>query len=772
MSTSSLACALLGLAVGSCMVYTANAEVYGGCAASGAEGLLLPPFPYDADYGMCPRGYYCPNSDPNNRSTYPAICPPTQACLAKRSKFEYCDQQGVFEPIVCPEGQYCPTGHERFVCPQGYRCPFGTTKPIKCNALSYCPEGSYTELFLGAILIIVLVDALVVAFYFGVRWWLSSASHLDESCAVTGDAAVVAAQYIRKAMGTPRPVSISFDNLVVRLPDNHATAPGKVLLQGVSGQLCPGEVTAIMGPSGCGKTVLFTTILGKQPNDWNVEGKLSACGHSSLAGLRGMIGFVAQEDVLRADMTVHENIRYGSEIRLPAEWSPEDRLTIRSAVIRALGLEGCRDVLIGDELTRGVSGGQRKRCSVGVELASGPVAVFLDEPTTGLDASTALELVQLLKTIAREAQIPIAMVVHQPRVEIWDALDNLLLLAPGGRTAFSGRREDASAFLTEFAPEAKWDEGNPSDTAIDIITARGAELADAWERTQGHGGSGPVADPERAELPERRLASPFKQARMAHWRAVLGQLRTTRVVMLDILLGMVGAVLPTTAAINSPFRGQLQGPYVLMSPRTHVEHVSMLVMLWGIALACCLAPAGVRALGRVRSMYWRETAAGHSRVAYYIGASSAELYRVVLTILHFATVVYVMWRPNASFGELLGVLVLYGITADGQAIMLSAIISPTLAPLLAAVIAVFTSLLNGFPQIPAVSQFAYSFVLTERLYAEDMEDVEHVFRTEFVLFGYDIYRPGYDYGLVFGEMALFRLLALGFLVWMHRDKQR
>uniref|UniRef100_A0A7S1LB71 ABC transporter domain-containing protein n=1 Tax=Neobodo designis TaxID=312471 RepID=A0A7S1LB71_NEODS len=743
----------------------------GSCLVPNASGLVLPPVNISG-HGMCPRGFYCPNSNISDPATWPVVCPPTDECVLRRRDSEFCAAQGTYEPVVCPEGYYCADGRTKLVCPKGSRCPFGTTDPFECSALSYCPEGSRQERFVGVVLVIVLVDAaLAAALFFIYRRGEAESPLADDISKMTPEeAASGVAAFVREALGDAAPVHVSFQNLRVTLPENHKTSPGKSLLQGVSGNVRAGQVTAIMGPSGAGKTVLFTTLLGKQPPEWEVGGVLRVCGDLTFQDLPELVGFVAQDDVLRPELTVAENIAYSCGIRLPAEWPNLKRERLGQLTMRALGIDHVRDVRIGDGESRGVSGGQRKRCSVGVELAAAPAAMFLDEPTTGLDAFTSLNLMRLLKTVAHEARIPVATVVHQPRVEIWDELETVLLLAPGGRTVYSGPRDGAQAYFQALYPETDWSEGNPCDVCMDLIAGRGAELADAWARQEE--GSSPLL--AVTAPPVRTLANPFKQAAMAHARAVVSVARNIHILLLDVALCMVGGVLLTASAIDSPFVGQLIGPYVVTSPRTDIQHVSMLVMLWGIAMAAALGPAGVRVLGPTRAVYWRETAAGHSRLAYYIGASTAEAYRIVITMLHFAAVTYLMWAPNMSFGSMYGLLLLLAFVVDSQSVTLGTVVDPFIAPLLAVVVGVFTALLNGFPQIPGASQFVYSFSVTELFYAREVADVEHVFRTDSLedIWGYKLDRPGYNFGIIFGEAALLRVLGFVFLVALHRDKQR
>ena len=140
---------------------------------------------------------------------------------------------------------------------------------------------------------------------------------------------------------------------------------------------------------------------------------------------------------------MRETIYHSARTRLPGSWSNHQVNEYVDAVIETLGLKHVQYSLIGDESAgnsgreRGVSGGQRKRVNIGIGLASAPLALFLDEPTSGLDSTASLKVVSTLKAIAGLG-VSVVTVLHQPRYEIFETFDDLLLLVPGGRTAYIG----------------------------------------------------------------------------------------------------------------------------------------------------------------------------------------------------------------------------------------------------------------------------------------------------------------------------------------------
>ncbi|KAJ3315090.1 hypothetical protein HDV04_004231 [Boothiomyces sp. JEL0838] len=195
-------------------------------------------------------------------------------------------------------------------------------------------------------------------------------------------------------------------------------------------------------------------------------------------------------------MTVRENIYHSARIRAPTSWTDEEVSTYVDALLKALQLDRVADSLIGDEYTRGVSGGQRKRVNIGMELGALPLAVFLDEPTSGLDSTSSLNVAVLLKNMARLGLSTIA-VIHQPRLEIYNEIDDILLLIPGGRTAYLGPRENAQEYFENLG--YKFDPSkNPCDILMDIVSNQlkpksgytaltPDEIADEWNYYTEHG---------------------------------------------------------------------------------------------------------------------------------------------------------------------------------------------------------------------------------------------------------------------------------------------
>ncbi|KAJ3042599.1 hypothetical protein HDU99_010028, partial [Rhizoclosmatium hyalinum] len=238
-------------------------------------------------------------------------------------------------------------------------------------------------------------------------------------------------------------------------------------------------MTAIMGPSGAGKTTFMNVLMGKAAR---TAGTLKINGTiAEMASFKKLIGYVPQDDTMIEELSVRENIRYSARIRLPNSWTNAEVNAHVEAIIQALNLSHVADKRIGNVLQRGISGGQRKRVNIGMELAAAPLSVFLDEPTSGLDSTAAMDAVNILHSISRLG-LTIVAVVHQPRVEIFETFDDVLMIAPGGRTAYFGPVSGAKPYFESlgfyFHPAT-----NVADTLMDILAGRG-ELQNGVPQTQ------------------------------------------------------------------------------------------------------------------------------------------------------------------------------------------------------------------------------------------------------------------------------------------------
>jgi ABC transport system ATP-binding/permease protein len=204
----------------------------------------------------------------------------------------------------------------------------------------------------------------------------------------------------------------------------------KMLLDNISMAARPGTLTAVIGPSGAGKSTFARLVAGyTHPT----TGTVSFEGHdihAEYASLRSRIGMVPQDDVVHGQLTVRQALMYAAELRLPPDTNKADREQVVNEVLEELEMTRHLDTRV-DKL----SGGQRKRASVALELLTGPSLLILDEPTSGLDPALDRQVMTMLRQLADAGRV-VLVVTHS--LTYLDVCDQVLLLAPGGKTAFYG----------------------------------------------------------------------------------------------------------------------------------------------------------------------------------------------------------------------------------------------------------------------------------------------------------------------------------------------
>lgn len=214
----------------------------------------------------------------------------------------------------------------------------------------------------------------------------------------------------------------------------------KNILKEVNALMPSGSLTAIIGSSGSGKTSLLNLMAGRMSlSRAKVSGTCTFNGNSDIESIRS--AYVMQEDVLIPTLTVRETLQYSADLRLPSPTTKEERRAIVEQVILELGLKECANTRIGTTAHRGCSGGEKRRTSIGVQLLANPSVLFCDEPTTGLDATSAFQIMRTLKRLAQDGRTVIVS-IHAPRSEIWSLFDNVILLARG-TPLYSGLAGDA-----------------------------------------------------------------------------------------------------------------------------------------------------------------------------------------------------------------------------------------------------------------------------------------------------------------------------------------
>ncbi|KAI9179963.1 hypothetical protein H9P43_005295 [Blastocladiella emersonii ATCC 22665] len=482
---------------------------------------------------VCPEGRFCPTGSAD--ASYP--CPTGFWCPYDTA-----------HPVYCCPGFYCASPNRIAVCPEGSYCPRGSNRPFPCHFfLAQCKPGTAVPTRVGVFVVfgafaVVALLAFILRAKRQKRARLQRALQLDLTAAPTpvlnffplstssdaaedGSERVSAAPNLRQRAGfsdesTSASTAIELDTLGAGPRKNtglldtggqviadvtRAEVPavhfhvrfegitktlnnGATILRDVSGELRPGKLAGILGGSGSGKSSFLNTLAGKTRRTGGTVYLNDV--EDEMARYAKLIGFVPQEDIMLRDLTVRDILRHSAHMRLPAALPTPEKDRRVKELMAYLGLLGVADSIIGDERVRGISGGQRKRVNIGMELVAEPSILLLDEPTSGLDSSTSLELCSLLKRIAVEKGLVVAAVVHSPSQQCFELFDDVTLLGTGGRVVYTGARRYALEYLRNLGFVKPASQSEP-EFFLDVVTGkvplawnpqfRAHDLFDYWD---------------------------------------------------------------------------------------------------------------------------------------------------------------------------------------------------------------------------------------------------------------------------------------------------
>jgi ABC-type multidrug transport system ATPase subunit/ABC-type multidrug transport system permease subunit len=302
------------------------------------------------------------------------------------------------------------------------------------------------------------------------------------------------------------------------------------LLKGVTGRAMPGEMVALMGASGAGKSTLLD-VLAQRKSTGKMSGEITYNGSPEMKSS----SYVMQDNVHIGVLTVRESIYYAAELRMNQRRSKDAKARRVEKIIDMLGLQKVADTILGTHNVRGVSGGQLKRVSIGVEIVNLPNLMFLDEPTTGLDSTISLEVMSAVRNLANQNRTVICT-IHQPSEETFALFDVLLLLAEG-RVIYFGPALAAVEFFTQSPYQFVCRPGtNPADFAIAV----GGSFLPAGDGRYIAGGEMATyyATTARARMAAERIVIPVDllEAEQTKKAKQVGPYRTDLLFQLRVLL--------------------------------------------------------------------------------------------------------------------------------------------------------------------------------------------------------------------------------------------
>jgi ABC transport system ATP-binding/permease protein len=426
------------------------------------------------------------------------------------------------------------------------------------------------------------------------------------------------------------------------------TVDGRQLLQDVSFTARPGTLTAVIGPSGAGKSTLVKLIGGALPRSAGVVAFDGHDVHAEYASMRSRIGMVPQDDVVHRQLTVEQALNYAAELRLPPDTSADDRRHVVERVLNELELAPHKTTRV-DKL----SGGQRKRASVAMELLTGPSLLILDEPTSGLDPALDRQVMTMLRRLADAGRVVIVVTHSLTYVSM---CDQILLLAPGGKTAFA----DPPAQIGAAMGSTDWAD----------IFARVSTDPDAAHRA--YLARHPAAP--RRPSPTAGAAPLGQPPRTSSWRQVVTLVRRqTRLItsdrgyfaflaVLPVVLGVLSLAVPGSTGLGSADATAPEEPIDIL----------ILLNIGAVFLGTALT---VRDLVGERMIFQRERAVGLSASAYLMAKvvvySSAALIGTAVMV----AIMTIGKGAPAHGGALLGDGVVHGVAELYLGLALTAITS-------------------------------------------------------------------------------------------------
>lgn len=459
---------------------------------------------------LCPFGYFCPNATHKIPCPQGHFCPqgvyePVQCMPGIQymelptppstigEKFSTQPLYGTFCPAqlkgapfpVCQAGFYCPTPNQSLPCPEGHYCKPQSLRPIPCPLLTSCPAQTYAPKYSSIIILFIMCIITLVflthietfrSFYKYIKkTLLKSKRQFDEShfSIHENSLSAVYLETSRDIACSPNK-AIVFDKVSVRDPTT-----SQFWLQPTTGYFVYNGLNAVMGSSGCGKSTLLEVLRGRMYSG-KIQGTVSIPRQEinmdlsephNLTKYRTNFAFVPQDDVLYGNLTVKENVILSAMLK--TKIPPTNVCDL----LDSLGLDSTvQNKLVGTIMTRGISGGQRKRTSIAMEIITKKPIVILDEPTSGLDSTGSYKVLSVLKHIPDTTVITI---LHQPRFNSFMLFDHLLLLSKSGMV-FMGS-PNLSIIYFQYGLKYNLDpDDNPADAIMDIVSKKHSILAPHW----------------------------------------------------------------------------------------------------------------------------------------------------------------------------------------------------------------------------------------------------------------------------------------------------
>ncbi|KAK6942790.1 ABC transporter family G domain [Dillenia turbinata] len=598
---------------------------------------------------------------------------------------------------------------------------------------------------------------------------------------------------------TRPPLEISFKDLTLTLKGKN-----KHLLRCVSGKISPGRVSAVMGPSGAGKTTFLSALAGKTSGCTRTGLILINGKNESIHSYKKIIGFVPQDDIVHGNLTVEENLRFSARCRLAAEMPKPDKVLVVERVIECLGLQNVRDSLVGTVEKRGISGGQRKRVNVGLEMVMEPSLLILDEPTTGLDSASSQLLLRALRREALEG-VNISMVLHQPSYALFKMFDDLILLAKGGLTVYHGSAKKVEEYFNGIGitvPERV----NPPDHYIDILEgmvkpSSGVTREQLPIRWMLHNGYAippdmlHLADGLSSSSPSTNASSAEVYADGALEQSFAGDLWQDMKYNVEMhrdnlalnFLKSQDLSNRTTPGILRQYRYFLGRVSKQRLREAKVQVADYLILLLAGACLGTLAKVSdgtfgslalLSKIGALRSFsqdklpYWRESASGISSLAYFMSKDTIDHFNTIVKPLVYLSMFYFFNVPRSSFISNYIILVCLVYCVTGMAYAFAIFFEPSPAQLWSVLVPVVMTLIASQEQdsgfVNQIAKFCYTKWALEAFVIANAEKYSGVWLItrcgSLMQSGYNLHHSFRCLIILIGTGVLCRIIAFSFMV--------